>query len=165
MLHRRFVGKPIAHTELYAVDTRRAIDPYDLHGKTMVLGWFDSATCTGCAPVFGKIAAWLHNSTMNNEVVMLAISPPSMHRSPAEAFDQLRLYAKALEVPLAMTDETQFDQFALSDHERINFMVLSFFFLGCGPQWDTANGTAFDRSQVGGNPFTRVNIWSRSSGP
>ena len=124
MLHRRFVGKPIAHTELYAVDTRRAIDPYDLHGKTMVLGWFDSATCTGCAPVFGKIAAWLHNSTMNNEVVMLAISPPSMHRRPAVAFDQLRLYAKALEVPLAMTDETQFDQFALSDHERINFMVV-----------------------------------------
>ena len=122
VLHRRFVGEPMLHTEVTDIDDAKL--SYDLgerHGRTTIVGWFMLENCANCARVFDIINDGLHKRLKDADTLptTLAITAPGRR-------GDLALIRKSFNanVSLAVADIDLFDMLALRDSERISFMVI-----------------------------------------
>jgi hypothetical protein len=118
VLHRRFVGERMLHTDLIDVDDSE--QSYDLarRGHTTIVGWF--TRCAGCTRVFDRIADGIRDRLKSSETLpsILAVTSVEPDRIPT-----LRQSFTA-QVSLAVADPEVFEALALRDSARISFMVI-----------------------------------------
>ena len=121
VLHRRFVGEPMLHTELDDFDNDKVT--YDLggRGRTTIVGWFMLENCANCARVFDRINDGLQKRLKGADMLpaTLAITAPGRRGD----LTSLRKSFTA-NVSLAVAETELFDALALKDSERISFMVI-----------------------------------------
>ncbi len=122
VLHRRFVGEPMLHTELTDIDDAKL--NYDLaerRGRTLVVGWFMLENCANCGRVFDRINDGLRTRLKDADTLpaTLAVTAPGRR-------GELTSVRKSFSsnVSLAVADMDLFEHLALKDSERISFMVI-----------------------------------------
>jgi hypothetical protein len=120
ILHRRLVGKRLMPTELVDLDnTERSVDLADQRGQTSVVGWFSLEGCVGCGAVFDRVADGIRERLADARPAMFAVTAPSTRgnlQSMRKTFTST--------VPIAIAEQTEFDDLALKDTDRVNFMVI-----------------------------------------
>ena len=124
VMRRRVVGQPIPLTTLVRVDDQSSND-LTSKGKTTIVGWFDQRSCVGCEGVFGAIERWSRaKSTTTNQIAVVGATVGSPSRSVFENVQALKQYQRGLDVPLLVADPETFSDLAISDSDRIHFMVI-----------------------------------------
>ncbi len=122
VMRQRFVGQPVPMTTLTRVDDQTTGD-LTSRGKTTIVGWFDQKNCVGCERVFGAIASWQKKSKSAAFAIVGATAGDPRISVP-ENVEVLKQYQRGLDVPLLVTDHDTFAQLAITDPERIHFMVI-----------------------------------------
>lgn len=124
VMRARVVGQPLPITSLMRVDTEKTND-LTSRGKTTIVGWFDQKNCTGCETVFGTVAKWSRNkSTKSSAISVLGATVGDGRKSVPENVEGLKQYQRGLDVPLLVADSETFNQLAITDGDRIHFMVI-----------------------------------------
>jgi membrane-associated protease RseP (regulator of RpoE activity) len=124
VLRQRFVGQPLPVTQLTRVDNDTTGE-LSSRGKTTIVGWYDQKNCVGCETVFGKVAQWSRGkSTKTSGISVLGATAGDLHKSVPENVEGLKQYQRSLDVPLLVTDPETFNNFAITDGDRIHFMVI-----------------------------------------
>lgn len=120
ILRRRLVGQPIIATELHGVDEDRSYDLSSLRGKTTIVGWFDARRCDGCGSVFTKLADWARRREDKAGIQAMPLAVTIGERPEGAA----KIMMPTLDVPLALAEQSLYEEFTIPDAERINFMVI-----------------------------------------
>ena len=124
VMRERVVGQPIPLTTLVRVDDQSTNDLRS-KGKTTIVGWFDQRSCVGCEVVFGAIERWSRaKSTTANQITIVGATVGSPSRSVVENVQALKQYQRGLDVPLLVADPETFSDLAITDSDRIHFMVI-----------------------------------------
>jgi len=121
VMRQRFVGQPIPMTTLIRVDDLTAGD-LSSRGKTTIVGWFDQKNCVGCETVFGSIAQWQKKT--RSAISVLGATAGDIRKSVPENLETLKQYQRGLDVPLLVADQDTFADLAITDPDRIHFMVI-----------------------------------------
>ena len=116
VLHRRWVDHPLDTVEARDLDDGRAFDLGEPDGRTTVLGWFDLRGCSDCAQTLRRISSALDAQRPNVRMLALTKGTP----------EDLASYRKGLTVggPVGVVPDDYFDSAVLSEHERVQFMVV-----------------------------------------
>lgn len=124
VLRQRLVGQPLPITSLTRADDQTT-SALSTRGKTTIVGWFDQKNCIGCESVFGKVELWSRgNSTKTSAISVLGATMADPNKPPVEALDVLKQYQRHLDVPLLVADAETYNEFTVSDGDRIHFMVV-----------------------------------------
>jgi hypothetical protein len=115
VLQRRFVGHPFKSLDVTDPEEGGQFDLADLGGRTRVVAWFDAEQCSDCDVVVRRVASALDQ---RNPAQLVAVAA-----GRREHIAQARLASK-LGVPLAVADQSRFENLTLLDKDRAYFMVV-----------------------------------------
>ncbi len=121
VMRQRFVGQPLPMTTLTRVDDQTTGD-LTSRGKTTIVGWFDQKNCVGCESVFGSIAQWQRKT--KGSISIVGATAGDNRKTVPENVENLKQYARGFDVPLLVTDQDTFAELAITDPDRIHFMVI-----------------------------------------
>jgi membrane-associated protease RseP (regulator of RpoE activity) len=121
VMRQRFVGQPVPMTTLTRVDDLTAGD-LSTRGKTTIVGWFDQKNCVGCETVFASLAEWQKKT--RSSISVIGATAGDARKSVPENLVTLKQYQRGLDVPLLVTDQDTFTDLAITDPDRIHFMVI-----------------------------------------
>lgn len=125
VLRKRFGGLPVPTTKLVRVDDKRSVDISTASRQTTIIGWYPT-TCVGCDQIFSTVAKWSKEDrkTMPIKVAAATAGDLRMKRSVTDNLELLKTQSKSLDVPLLVADAETYEQFAIGDGDRIQFMVI-----------------------------------------
>jgi membrane-associated protease RseP (regulator of RpoE activity) len=124
VMRQRVVGQPVPLTTLTRVDDQTTAS-LGSKGKTTIVGWFDQRSCVGCETVFGALEQWARSkSTKTNQITVVGATAGSPNKSVGENVEDLKPYQRKLDVPLLVADFETFTDLAITDADRIHFMVI-----------------------------------------
>jgi hypothetical protein len=119
VLQRRFVGHPFKSLDVTDPEDAGQLDLADLGGRTRVVALFQAEQCTDCDIVVRRVVSALdqrHGDDRPAQVLAVAAGR-------RDRIAQARLASK-LGVPLAVADQSQFENLTLLDKDRAYFMVV-----------------------------------------
>jgi hypothetical protein len=124
VMRQRVVGQPLPLTTLVRVEDE-STNTLSSRGKTTIVGWFDQSRCVGCETVFGSLEQWARNkSTRSSPISVVGATAGNPGKSVPENVEALKPYQRKLEVPLLVADHQTFSDLAITDSDRIHFMVI-----------------------------------------
>ncbi|MEO8705796.1 MAG: PDZ domain-containing protein, partial [Kofleriaceae bacterium] len=124
VMRQRVVGQPVPLTSLTRVDNETT-SSLGSKGKTTIVGWFDQRNCVGCETVFAALQQWARSkSTKSNQITVVGATSGSPNKSVGENVEDLKGYQRKLDVPLLVADPETFADLAITDADRIHFMVI-----------------------------------------
>ena len=124
ILRRRLVGQPVPPAELLRVGDGALVELGAVKRATIV-GWFPTS-CAGCDGLLGAVARWSRERTERRAPigVVAATADIGLRRSASENLEQLKLVQRSLDLPLLAADFDTYSRFAMSDRDRVHFMVI-----------------------------------------
>ncbi len=125
VLRKRFGGLPVPVTKLVRVDDKRQVDLSNASRQTTIIGWYPT-TCVGCDQIFSTVAKWSREDrkTMPIKVAAATAGDLRMRRSVSDNLELLKTQSKMLDVPLLVADPETYENFAIGDGDRVQFMVI-----------------------------------------
>ncbi len=125
ILRKRFGGLPVPTTKLVRVDDRAEVDLSGLKRQTTIVGWYPT-NCDGCDRIFAAVAKWTREErkTMPIKVSAATAGDLRMRRTIKDNLDLLKHEGHKLDVPLLIADADTYEQFAIGDGDRVQFMVI-----------------------------------------
>jgi membrane-associated protease RseP (regulator of RpoE activity) len=125
ILRKRFGGLPVPSTKLVRVDDRAEVDLSGLKRQTTIVGWYPT-NCDGCDRIFSAVAKWTREErkTMPIKVSAATAGDLRMRRTIKDNLDLLKHEGHKLDVPLLVADAETYEQFAIGDGDRVQFMVI-----------------------------------------
>jgi len=125
ILRKRFGGLPVPTTKLVRVDDRAEVDISGLRRQTTIVGWYPT-NCDGCDRIFSVVAKWSREErrTMPIKVAAATAGDLRMRRTIKDNLDLLKHEGNKLDVPLLVADAETYEQFAIGDGDRVQFMVI-----------------------------------------
>lgn len=127
ILRRRFGGLPVPTTKLVRVDDRAEVDLSALRRQTTIVGWYPT-NCDGCDRIFGAVAKWSREERQGQKTPIKVAAATAgdlrMRRSVEDNLAMLEHEGHKLDVPLLVADAETYEQFAIGDGDRVQFMVI-----------------------------------------
>jgi membrane-associated protease RseP (regulator of RpoE activity) len=127
ILRKRFGGLPVPSTKLVRVDDRAKIDLSGLKRQTTIVGWYPT-NCDGCDQIFTEVAKWSREERRGDrtpiKVTAATAGDLRMRRPIEENLEMLKHEGHKLDVPLLVADADTYEQFAIGDGDRVQFMVI-----------------------------------------
>ena len=129
ILRKRFGGLPVPSTRLVRVDDKAEVDLSGLRRQTTIVGWYPTS-CDGCDTIFSTVAKWsrdekhAHAKLTPIKVAAATAGDLRMRRTVKDNLEALKHEGTKLDVPLLVADAETYEQFAIGDGDRVQFMVI-----------------------------------------
>ena len=127
ILRKRFGGLPVPSTKLVRVDDRSEVDLSGLKRQTTIVGWYPT-NCDGCDQIFTQVAKWSREERRGGKTPIKVTAATAgdlrMRRPISENLEMLKHEGHKLDVPLLVADADTYEQFAIGDGDRVQFMVI-----------------------------------------
>lgn len=128
ILRKRFGGLPVPTTKLVRVDDRAEVDLSGLRRQTTIVGWYPTS-CDGCDRIFSTVAKWSRDDKRSSKLTPIKVAAATagdlrMRRTVKDNLEALKHEGSKLDVPLLVADAETYEQFAIGDGDRVQFMVI-----------------------------------------
>jgi membrane-associated protease RseP (regulator of RpoE activity) len=124
VMRQRVVGQKLPITSLLNVEDQ-STSSLSSKGKTTIVGWFDQKGCVGCDQVFAAVDRWARGkSTKASPIAVVGTTTVDPNKTPQQMATELKGYQARLDLPLLIADTQTFADLAITDTDRIHFMVI-----------------------------------------
>lgn len=125
VMRQRIVGQQLPAAKFVNVDNAQSTDDLAARGKTTIVGWYDDRNCSGCEQVFSSIDRWARRkSSKKSPINVVATTRGRPDKSLADNLVDLQRVQRSLDLPLFIADPDTFSDLAITDIDRIHFMVI-----------------------------------------
>jgi peroxiredoxin len=117
---------PVPTTKLVRVDDRAEVDLSGLKRQTTIVGWYPT-NCDGCDRIFSTVEKWSREDRRGSVPIKVAAATAGdlrMRRTIKDNLEMLKHEGHKLDVPLLVADVDTYEQFAIGDGDRVQFMVI-----------------------------------------